>query len=93
MKAGNVKVFFRYENDQTKIKAVLINDETKENIADREVILRHGDKPNKILGRKYAFKKLMTFAYENGLLLGNQVEALWREFSSTHKQPNTKLAY
>ena len=93
MKVGNVKVFFRYTEDQSQIKAVAINADTKEEIASREVKLRHGDKPDKTLGRKYAFKKLMDHTLKNTLLPGKTVENLWREFGSTCKQPSQKLAY
>jgi len=92
MKVDNVKVFFRYEENGTT-KAIAKNVETDQEIASREVKLRHDDKPCKIVGRKYAFKKLMNHALNNNLLPGNQVEALWKQFSSTCKQPTTKLAY
>ena len=92
MKVGNVKVFFRYEENGTT-RAIAKNVETEQEIASREVKLRHGDKPCKIIGRKYVFKKLMTHALNNNLLPGNQVEAFWKQFSSTCKQPKTKLAY
>ena len=92
MKVGNVKVFFRYEENGTT-RAIAKNVETEQEIASREVKLRHGDKPCKIIGRKYVFKKLMTHALDNNLLPGAQVEAFWKQFSSTCKQPKTKLAY
>ena len=92
MKVGNVKVFFRYEENGTT-RAIAKNVETEQEIASREVKLRHGDKPCKIIGRKYVFKKLMTHALDNNLLPGAQVEAFWKQFSSTCKQPTTKLAY
>lgn len=100
MKTQTTKVFFRYEKDQQgkkvengKIEAVAINLQTEEEIARREVQLRHGDKPDKMLGRKYAFKKLMNHTLENNLLSGKEVENLWKEFTSTCKQPAKKLAY
>ena len=92
MKVGNVKVFFRYEENGTT-RAIAKNVETEQEIASREVKLRHGDSPNKLIGRKYAFKKLMNHAMQNNLLPGKEVEALWKEFSSKCKQPNVKLAY
>ena len=94
------KVFFKYETDENgqkvnngKIEAIAINLETKEEIARREVILRHNDKPNKQLGRKYAFKKLTTHILNNNLLPGEEVSLLWKQFGSTCKQPTRKLAY
>ena len=92
MKVGNVKVFFRYEENGTT-RAIAKNVETEQEIASREVKLRHGDSPNKLIGRKYAFKKLMNHAMQNNLLPGKEVEALWKEFGSKCKQPNIKLAY
>ena len=74
-------------------KAIAKNSLTGEEIASREVKLRHGDSPNKLIGRKYAFKKLMNHAMQNNLLPGKEVEALWKEFGSKCKQPNIKLAY
>lgn len=100
MKTENTKVFFRYERDQEgqkvqdgKIEVVAVNLENGNEIARREVQLRHGDKPNKELGRKYAFKKLMSHALNNNLLPGKEVENLWKQFGSTCKQPERKLAY
>ena len=92
MNTENTKVFFKYEENGTT-KAIAKNSLTGEEIASREVKLRHGDKPCKIIGRKYVFKKLMTHALDNNLLPGAQVEAFWKQFSSTCKQPTTKLAY
>lgn len=99
MKTTETKVFFRYETDAQghkvpngKIEAIAVNNEGVE-IARREVQLRHGDKPNKQLGRKYVFKKLMTHALNNNLLPGKEVEALWKQFGATCKQPEKKLAY
>lgn len=100
MKTENTKVFFRYEKDEQgnkvpngKIEAVMINNTTGEEIARREVILRHGDKPNKLIGRKYAFKKLITHTMNNKLIPNTEVENLWREFGRTCKSPKLKLAY
>lgn len=92
MNTGNTKVFFKYEENGT-IKAIAKNATTNEEIASREVKPRHGDVPNKLIGRKYAFKKLMTHAMQQNLLPGKEVEALWKQFGSTCKQPNVKLAY
>lgn len=109
MKVDNVKVFFKYEkttavNPETgetkeiklpngKIEAIAVNINTGEEIAKREVKLRHGDKPNKELGRKYAFKKLMTHVMENNILPKPMVGKFWKEFGSMCKQPNCKLSY
>ena len=100
MKTSSTKVFFRYEKNQDgkkvengKIEAIATDLETGQEIARREVILRHGDKPNKQLGRKYAFKKLMNHVMEGNLIPRSQVGELWKQFGSTCKQPNNKLAY
>jgi hypothetical protein len=93
MKGQITKVFFKYAEDQSKIEAIAINLETKEEVARREVIRRHGDRPCKVLGRKYAFKKLMTHVLQNKILPGKEVEALWKSFGSMCKQPAEKLAY
>ena len=109
MKVGNVKVFFRYEKttvqDNTtgrtlevklpngKIEAIAVNTDNGEEIARREVKLRHGDKPSKELGRKYAFKKLMDHAMNNNILPKSQVGELWVQFGANCKQPSNKLAY
>lgn len=92
MKTDQTKVFFRYDENGT-ITAVAKNVQTNEEIATREVKLRHGDSPNKIVGRKYAFKKLMDHSLSNNLLQGKEVENLWKLFGSTCKQPQQKLAY
>ncbi len=92
MNTETTKVFFKYEENGTT-KAIAKNSLTGEEIASREVKLRHGDSPNKLIGRKYAFKKLMNHAMQNNLLPGKEVEALWKEFGSKCKQPNIKLAY
>lgn len=92
MNTETTKVFFKYEENGTT-KAIAKNSLTGEEIASREVKLRHGDSPNKLIGRKYAFKKLMNHAMQNNLLPCKEVEALWKEFSSKCKQPNVKLAY
>lgn len=92
MKTEKTKVFFKYEENGA-IKAIAKNVQTNEEIASREVKLRHGDSPNKLVGRKYAFKKLMNHAMQNNLLPGKEVEALWKQFGSNCKQPNVKLAY
>ena len=100
MKTENTKVFFRYERDQEgqkiqdgKIEVVAVNLENGNEIARREVQLRHGDKPNKQLGRKYAFKKLMDHSLVNNLLPKTEIGLLWKSFGSTCKQPERKLAY
>lgn len=92
MKTDQTKVFFKYDENGT-ITAVAKNVQTNEEVATREVKLRHGDTPNKIVGRKYAFKKLMDHSLNNNLLPGKEVENLWKLFGSTCKQPNQKLAY
>lgn len=92
MKTENVKVFFRYEENGA-IKAIAKNVANNEEIASREVKLRHGDKPNKQVGRKYAFKKLMTHVMEQQLLPKPEVGELWKQFGSQCKQPKVKLAY
>lgn len=63
MKTDQTKVFFRYE--EGTITAVAKNVQTNEEVATREVKLRHGDVPNKVVGRKYAFKKLMETIWFN----------------------------
>lgn len=107
MKVENVKVFFRYEKQEVtidgekklvrkvdgKIEAVAQNAETKETIATREVRLRHGDSPDKVLGRKYAFQKLMDHVMDNNIFPKPLVGELWKQFGSQCKQPNIKLAY
>lgn len=92
MNAGNVKVFFKYEENGTTV-AIAKNVETNEEIASREVRLRHGDKPEKIVGRKYAFKKLMNHVMDNNIFPKPLVGELWKQFGSQCKQPNIKLAY
>ena len=92
MKTDQTKVFFRYYENGT-ITAVAKNIQTNEEIVTREVKLRHGDIPNKVVGRKYAFKKLMDHSLTNNLLPGKEVENLWKLFGSTCKQPQQKLAY
>ena len=92
MKAENVKVFFKYEVDGTTV-AIAKNVETNEELASREVRLRHGDKPEKIVGRKYAFKKLMNHVMNNNIFPKPIVGELWKQFGSQCKQPNIKLAY
>lgn len=92
MKTDQTKVFFRYDENGT-ITAVAKNVQTNKEVATREVKLRHGDVPNKVVGRKYAFKKLMDYSLENKYLPGKEVENLWKLFGSTCKQPSQKLAY
>lgn len=75
------------------IEAIAVDLATKTEIARRKVMLRHGDSPDKLVGRKYAFKKLTTFIMENNLLPKEEVGSLWKEFGSNCKQPNIKLAY
>ena len=92
MKTDQTKVFFRYEENGT-IVAVAKNVQTNEEVATREVKLRHGDVPNKIVGRKYTFKKLMDYSLTNNLLPKTEIGQLWKLFGSNCKQPNHKLAY
>jgi hypothetical protein len=92
MKTDQTKVFFRYDEKRT-ITAVAKNVQTNEEIATRKVKLRHGDTPNKVVGRKYAFKKLMDYILSNNLLPKPEIGQLWKLFGSTCKQPNHKLAY
>ena len=92
MKVENVKVFFKYEENGTTV-AIAKNVETNEELASREVRLRHGDKPEKIVGRKYAFKKLMNHVMDNNIFPKPLVGELWKQFGSQCKQPNIKLAY
>jgi hypothetical protein len=91
MKTDQTKVFFRYE--EGTITAVAKNVQTNEEVVTREVKLRHGDTPNKIIGRKYAFKKLMDYSLNNNLLPKSEIGLLWKLFGSTCKQPQQKLAY
>ena len=93
MNTQNTKVFFRYGENNSSIEAVASNLETGEEIARKRVLLRHGDNPNKLIGRKYAFKKLTTHILENSLLAGQEVGDMWRVFSTSCKQPKEKLAY
>lgn len=92
MKTDQTKVFFRYDENGT-ITAIAKNVQTNEEVATREVKLRHGDSPNKVVGRKYAFKKLMDHSLNNNLLPNKEVENLWKLFGSTCKQPQQKLVY
>ena len=92
MKVDNVKVFFKYEENGTTV-AIAKNVETNEELASREVRLRHGDKPEKIVGRKYAFKKLMNHVMDNNIFPKPLVGELWKQFGSQCRQPNVKLAY
>lgn len=92
MKTDQTRVFFNY-GENGEIKAIMKNVQNDKVIATREVKLRHGDKPNKIIGRKYAFKKLMTHSLENELIPRTEIGLLWKLFGSSCKQPNQKLAY
>ena len=92
MKTDQTKVFFRYDENGT-ITAVAKNVQTNKEVATREVKLRHGDVPNKVVGRKYAFKKLMDYSLVNNLLPKPEIGELWKLFGSTCKQPQQKLAY
>ena len=92
MKTDQTKVFFRYDENGT-ITAIAKNVQTNEEVATREVKLRHGDTPNKVVGRKYAFKKLMDYSLVNNLLPKPEIGELWKLFGSTCKQPSQKLAY
>ena len=92
MKTDQTKVFFRYDENGT-ITAIAKNVQTNEEVATREVKLRHGDIPNKVVGRKYAFKKLMDCSLTNNLLPKPEIGALWKLFGSTCKQPQQKLTY
>jgi len=107
MKTDQTKVFFRYEKEEIQtekgsklvnkpngsITAVVRNVQTNEEVATREVKLRHGDISNKIVGRKYAFKKLMDYSLVNNLLSKPEIGELWKLFGSTCKQPTHKLVY
>ena len=107
MQVENLKVYFQYgkkevntpegtkliTDPQAPIEAVIKNTESKEIVLSRRVELRHGDQPNKQLGRKYAFAKLMNHARTNQILPGKVVENFWKQFGRECKQPNTKLAY
>ena len=92
MKTESTKVFFKYSENGT-ITAVAKNVQTNEEIVTREVKLRHGDVPNKVVGRKYAFKKLMDYSLANNLLPKPEIGLLWKLFGSTCKQPQQKLDY
>lgn len=92
MKTDQTKVFFRYDENGT-IVAIARNLASNITIATREVKLRHGDIPNKVVGRKYAFKKLMDYSLVNNLLPKPEIGELWKLFGSTCKQPNHKLVY
>jgi hypothetical protein len=98
MKTESTKVFFHYEKINVKtedgthteigdIEAIAKNIENGEIIASRVVKLRHGDKPNKLVGRRYAFKKLMDYIRTNHMLENTEVGVLWEQFSSECKQP------
>lgn len=75
------------------IEAVAIKLDDSKEIARRTVKLRGDDTPDKVVGRTYAFRKLATHILENELLPGKEVEALYKEFGKTCKQPGVKLAY
>lgn len=92
MKTNNIKIYFNYQEEGI-IKAIAKDLNTNNEIAEREVKLRHGDKPDKLLGRKYAFKKLMDYIMENNILSNEIVGKLWKQFGINCKQPATKLAY
>lgn len=92
MKSNNIKVYFNYQ-EKGVIKAIAKDLNTNQEIATRQVKLRHGDEPDKLLGRKYAFRKLMDYIMDNNIIDKEIVGNLWREFGSTCKQPQTKLAY
>ncbi len=87
---GNKKSITKLDG---KIEAIMINSNSGEEIARREVLPRHGDLPNKILGRKYVFKKLMTKALDENLIPRQEVGELWKSFGTICKQPSQKLAY
>ena len=100
MKTDQTKVFFKYEQNENgtrkvdgKIEAIAIDLSTKQEIVRREVKPRHGDTPDKLVGRKYAFKKLMTHSLENNLIPKSEIGLLWKSFGSMCKQPIQKLAY
>lgn len=82
-----------------KIEAVAVDLNTNEELARREVKRRKDTKTgvldpiNPLLGRKYAFKKLMDHTLANNILSGETVQSLWKSFGSMCKQPSTKLAY
>jgi len=85
MRTENTRVVFIY-NEDGSTTAVVRNRKTNENIFDRTVRLRDGDKPEKIVGRKWAFKKAMNHALATGLLATAEVGALWADFSANVKQ-------
>ena len=68
MKTENTRVYFKYSENGTKTEAIVKDAKSDDIIAMREVLLRHGDSQNKVLGRKYAFKKLMTHVMENSII-------------------------
>lgn len=92
MKTNSTKVFFNYQEPNV-IKAIAKDVTTNVEIASREVKLRHGDKPDKRVGRTYAFKKLMNYVMENNILPKPEVGELWKKFGTTCKQPSVKLSY
>lgn len=92
MKVNDVKVFFRYEENGT-IKAIAKNVQTDEEVASREVKLRHDDRPDKKIGRAYAFKKLIIFMRSNNFITSKERKEFWKQFGSQCKQPKVKLAY
>lgn len=91
MKTNLTKTYFKY-NEDGSIQAVIVNTETKEEIANRTVKVRHGDTPDKVVGRTYAFKKLMNYIRENHLLPNEEFQNIWKEFGKI-KQPSQKLDY
>ena len=86
-------MYFKYSNNGLKTEAIAKKVSSDEVLATREVILRHGDSQNKVLGRKYAFKKLMTHVMENSIIPNVEVGELWKLFGNNCRQPNIKLAY
>lgn len=92
MKTDQTKVFFKYDENGT-ITAVAKNVQTNEEVATREVKLRHGDKADKKVGRAYAFKKLITYMRSENSISSKERKELWKQFMETCKQPQQKLAY
>lgn len=85
MRTENTRVIFVYNEDQS-IQAVVKDRKTNEEIFNRTVKVRHGDKFEKRVGRKIVFKKAMDHALTTGLISREEVGALWADFSANVKQ-------
>lgn len=92
MKTDKTKVYFNYQQPGV-IKVIAKNLEDNQELAERHVKLRHGDKDDKLIGRTYAFKKLMKYLMDNRIVANEEIGKLWKEFSNNCKQPHVKLAY